>query len=42
MIYLCKALNIDLSKEVEDKIEINRKKYSLEKSKGSPRKYTEF
>jgi len=40
--YLCNSLSIDLLKEVETKIEANRKKYPLGKSKGSNKKYTEF
>ncbi len=35
-------LNIDLSKAVLDKLEKNNKKYPVEKSKGSCKKYTEL
>ena len=42
MVYLCNVLNIDLIEEVENKIEKNRKKYPVDKSKGSSKKYTEF
>lgn len=42
LIYLCYDLNIDLLKEVENKIEVNRKKYPVERSKGSSTKYTEL
>jgi NTP pyrophosphatase (non-canonical NTP hydrolase) len=42
LIYLCNSLNIDLSEAVEEKIEINRKKYPIEKARGSHKKYKEF
>ena len=42
VIYLCQALNIDLIKEARNKLEMNRQKYPVEKSKGSSKKYTEF
>jgi len=42
VIYLCQALNIDLIKEVRNKLQMNRQKYPVEKSKGSSKKYTEF
>ncbi len=42
LIYLCHALDIDLYAAVEDKIDANGKKYPIEKSKGSNKKYTEF
>jgi len=41
-LYLCYDLNIDLLKAIENKIEMNRKKYPVEKSRGSSRKYTEI
>jgi len=41
IVYLCNSLGIDLLNEVENKLEINRAKYPVEKSKGSSRKYTE-
>lgn len=34
--------DIDLSKEFLEKIEKNKKKYPIKKSKGSNKKYTEF
>ncbi len=42
IIYLCQALDIDLVKEARKKLQINRQKYPVEKSKGSSKKYTEF
>jgi len=42
VIYLCQALNIDLIKEALNKLQMNRQKYPVEKSKGSSKKYTEF
>jgi len=42
LIYLCNGLNIDLTQAVESKIEINEKKYPVEKAKGSSKKYKEF
>ena len=42
LIYLCDGLNIDLAQAVESKIEINEKKYPVEKAKGSSKKYKEF
>lgn len=42
LIYLCNGLNIDLAQAVESKIEINEKKYPVEKAKGSSKKYKEF
>ena len=42
VIYLCQALNIDLIKEARNKLQMNRQKYPVEKSKGSSKKYTEF
>ena len=42
LIYLCNGLNIDLAQAVESKIEINEKKYPVEKAKGSSKKYKEL
>jgi NTP pyrophosphatase (non-canonical NTP hydrolase) len=42
LLYMCHSLNIDLPQTVERKIEINEKKYPVEKAKGSSRKYKEF
>lgn len=42
LMYLCNSLNIDLSEAVEEKIEINRKKYPIEKARGTHKKYKEF
>lgn len=42
LLYMCHGLNIDLSQAVERKIEINDKKYPVEKAKGSSKKYKEF
>ena len=42
MIYLCNVLNIDLIKEAGNKMDINRKKYTVRRSKGSNKKNTEF
>lgn len=42
LIYLCNGLDIDLAQAVESKIEINEKKYPVEKAKGSSKKYKEF
>jgi len=42
LIYMCNGLNIDLAQAVESKIEINEKKYPVEKAKGSSKKYKEF
>jgi hypothetical protein len=35
-------LNIDLPEAVEEKIENNRKKYPIEKARGTHKKYKEF
>lgn len=40
--YLCNDLNIDLNDAVRKKVEINRLKYSIEKSRGSSKKYDEL
>ena len=37
---LAESCDLDIKKIVEEKIEINRKKYPIEKSKGSGKKYT--
>lgn len=42
LIYLCHALKIDLLNAVEKKIEINNKKYPVDKAKGSSKKYKDF
>jgi NTP pyrophosphatase (non-canonical NTP hydrolase) len=42
LLYLCNGLNIDLSQAIERKIEMNEKKYPIEKAKGSSKKYKEF
>lgn len=39
---LADKLGIDILEAVFDKIEVNSKKYPVDKSKGSSRKYTEF
>lgn len=40
--YLCHDLNIDLDVAVRKKLEINRLKYPVEKSRGSSKKYDKF
>jgi dCTP diphosphatase len=42
LMYMCDTLGIDLAKEVERKIEANRKKYPVDRSKGSKKKYTDL
>lgn len=42
LMYLCDGLNIDLPQAVKDKIEINEKKYPIEKAKGNSKKYKEL
>ena len=42
LMYLCSGLNIDLIQAVESKIQINEKKYPIEKAKSSSKKYREF
>jgi len=42
LIYLCEEYKIDLLKEVENKIAVNKAKYPVEKAKGSHKKYTEL
>jgi hypothetical protein len=39
---LADAINVDVSKIVREKLEHNRKKYPVEKAKGSAKKYTEL
>ena len=39
---LCSVLNLDIIDLIENKIESNKKKYPVEKSKGSSRKYTQL
>ena len=41
-IYLADALDIDLAKVVSEKIDANAKKYPVDKSWGTSRKYTEL
>ena len=41
-IYLCNALNIDLFDVTSKKIDLNKKKYPIEKAKGNCKKYTEY
>ncbi len=40
--YICDEYNIDLKTAVRKKVELNKLKYPVEKSKGSNRKYTEL
>ena len=42
LIYMCNGLNVDLIQAVENKIHINERKYPIEKSKGTSKKYKEF
>lgn len=42
LVYLCHEFQIDLLDAVTDKIEINGRKYPVEKSKGFSRKYDEL
>ena len=42
LIMMAHDLDIDLAAAVEHKMELNAKKYPLEKAKGNARKYTEF
>ena len=42
LLSMADILNVDLSKAVYEKLEKNRNKYPIEKSKGSCRKYTEL
>jgi len=41
-ILMADALDVDLDKIISNKIEINRKKYPIEKSKGNSKKYSEL
>lgn len=41
-IVMADKLNVDLEEIVLNKLEKNRQKYSVEKSKGSSKKYNEF
>lgn len=40
-LYLCDALGIDMSRAVTEKIELNKKKYPVEKHRGIAKKYNE-
>jgi len=42
LLTLSSDLNIDLDKALDDKIEKNREKYPVDKSKGNSKKYTEL
>ena len=42
LLYLCDALKIDLPQAVVDKIEINEKKYPVDKAKGTSKKYKDL
>ena len=42
LLSMADVLNVDLSKAVYEKLEKNRSKYPIEKSKGSCKKYTEL
>ncbi len=42
MIYICKHYNIDLPEAISEKLEKNRMKYPVEKSKNSNKKYNEL
>ena len=39
---LCSVLNLDIINLIDKKIEANKEKYPVEKSKGSSKKYTQF
>ena len=39
---LCSVLNLDIIDLIENKIESNKKKYPVEKSRGSSKKYTQL
>jgi dCTP diphosphatase len=41
-IMFSRKMNIDLEKAVQNKIEVNEKKYPVDKAMGSARKYTEL
>lgn len=40
--YICDEFDIDLKTAISNKIELNKKKYPVEKSKGSNKKYNEL
>ena len=42
ILYLCNDLNIDLTKAIEKKIEENKAKYPVSKSKGNSTKYNQL
>jgi len=42
LIYLCEEFNLDLFKVTQEKIEINRKKYPIDKSRSNSTKYNAF
>jgi NTP pyrophosphatase (non-canonical NTP hydrolase) len=42
LIYICESLKIDLPKAVENKLDLNGRKYPIEKAKGSSKKYKEL
>jgi NTP pyrophosphatase (non-canonical NTP hydrolase) len=42
MIYLCNHFDIDILEAVLNKIQMNKKKYPVDKSKGSSKKYNEL
>lgn len=42
IVYMCDALGIELAEEVQRKVEANRQKYPVDKSKGSSKKYTDL
>ncbi|MBY0518754.1 MAG: nucleotide pyrophosphohydrolase [Bacteriovoracaceae bacterium] len=42
LLRLCDLLKIDLQSAIEEKIQLNAKKYPIEKSKGHARKYDEL
>ena len=42
LLYLCDELDINLVESIKEKMEINNKKYPVEKSKGKSTKYNEF
>ena len=42
LIYLCRQYNIDLPEAISEKLDKNEKKYPVDKSKNSNKKYTEL
>jgi dCTP diphosphatase len=42
LIRLCQKLDVDLLEIIKAKMETNNSKYPIDKSKGSPKKYTEL